>query len=612
MADADFPPTMADADFPPIADVDSREHEKVTDGRLKGNESDDDAPLMPAKTPAPKTPAPEPAAKTPAPVPADVDDDDDDILFAKKSKSMAILEDDDDLPLSSLTPKPKVSFSTSGAKPQGKGFSRVEQMIEQKLMEHTEEPIWNAGEGAAQGLEDDDPHDEDSDVLLSVLPIAAQKQPKAQKPKYVKPKKEKIKKEKVEAPKKLPRARAPANKSGKKIWKFRELESDESSDEELSELNVKGNIEDLVRGAEDAYKRAGEGSIDDELQKKTREMLFSALAVRDDEIITEADLAPKPKAPRPPKVPKVKEPRPPREPKVRVVGDRLRKRNSDNSWKIGENEPLVPKSGRAKESGLDIVEWNGAAAEAKKKSNKNNNNDNDWWANDKKDWTDDKWENKSEDNKIGDKRERTWDEDTRDWKNDDWNSNSWNKEKSSDDTRARNKFVINFSQVKRRLRDPQAYREEQAQARALLQQEQQAQAQALSGGAPNAPPAPVNEEDKQQLAEALVSSDPFDVLFPDEEQEPTPNVTPLTRKPAPIEDAAMTPKRPTYEESLAKVEPQHGYGMQQGSNGVGGYSSFIKSKSYDYDAFVRRRSNMQFNQRQSYHMSKLMASVKSY
>jgi len=642
-----------DDDVPLVDTVNGVDNQMPADNvnmDAKGAESDDDdVPLLPAKTPAP----PQKAASTPSASAVlqpdststtsvlkqneggddeDGDDDDDDVLMPKKASSRVDFDDDDDeLPLSSLTPKPRAPPPPQ-QKSQGKSFSRIEQMIEQQLMATNEEPIWNAGEGATQGLGEEDPDAEDSDMALASLPLAQRSKAK---PKAPRPKKERaVKKEKVEQPQKKSWKRVAGNKVGDKKWRFRELESDVSSDEELSELNVHGDIDDMVRGAENAYKKAGEGSIDDKLQQKARDLLEVAMATHEDEIITAEELASRkaklmakrePREPREPKAPRIKEPRPPREPKVAV--SRLRKRGDGEARGM---RALTDKPAKEVKR-TDIVEWKAPEKRSSKK-------DDSWWG-DKKDKTkkasggsDNWWEDNKDD--TSNKRQRSWDDDAASNKkgDDDWNSNGWN---SSTGPSVKKKFVINFSKVKKRMDDPAAYREAQEQ-RIRAQQQQQSSS---ASNAQQQSSRPVSVKEEKLIDEAMEAPDPFDVLFPDDAAPMNEPSAAANANAGPfIDSGSSTPKPPNagsgsmnndalvatagtpaaMGETITNVvvrapgsgaasQSSQGTQRYQGNQGRG-----LRSQSFGYDAFVRRRGDQQFHQRKTHNLAKLMASVRSY
>lgn len=185
---------------------------------------------------------------------------------------------DDDIPLAK-TPRPRekrlLSRGERNANANGgiATYSRVERMIEQQLLEDDEKPIWNASDGAVQGLIEGS-----LPMPGSLLKRDIDKKSPAEPRKRAK--------KAPRAP--TSKARVPFVEQASKKWRFRELESEESSDEE-PELKLQGSIDDMVRGAEIAARKAGEDAPDNQITQVTKDALSILLLDHDDEMITEND-----------------------------------------------------------------------------------------------------------------------------------------------------------------------------------------------------------------------------------------------------------------------------------------------------------------------------------
>lgn len=217
---------------------------------------------------------------------------DDDAPLIDNKASTTGQNDSDDEPLFANAAKPtKAPAKGKVAKGDLKtGFSRIEQMIQQQLQESKEDPICNYGPGAQLHSDDDD------EILAPPAP--------------------KVEKEPVK-PKTAPKKKWFGNrKSAALTQKFRTMKDDETDDDEEEVLNVLGNIDDMVLGAERALEKYGGDAVDDSFQKQTADRLAQAMTDYADEKFTAEELVPK--------VKRVAGPRVPREPKE----PRLKKRTS--------------------------------------------------------------------------------------------------------------------------------------------------------------------------------------------------------------------------------------------------------------------------------------------
>lgn len=305
----------------------------------------------------------------------DADSEDDEPLI--KEVDIADLGEDD------IIMKKKRKPASERPKNAAGGPTRIERLIEQTLAEDDEAPIWNAtGEAVANLISG-------TDVQLVATGGSKKKKHKnaADSSKLSRREKKLKKKAKKKAKKEKESKKRPSKK-----WRFRELDSDESSDEDAL---APQHVDDLVRGAELAMQKAGEDVPNDSVTEKAQTALRELMTKYADEEITEADKKrpAKPKGPRPPKMlgESSREIVPLKKAPPRTVGKPEDTKTSDtwSTWKDSKS--------------WDNNDW--------KKDDNKWSKDNDWSNDWKKEDSKDDWKEK------------------KDWKNWDDNKNGWNNDK---------------------------------------------------------------------------------------------------------------------------------------------------------------------------------------